>query len=136
MRPSETPGDQLTLVDIVRLDMRRYGPRLVRAEFAGGALLAGAPALAVLAVVLAQRPTTLLGQLLLLGLGLIFAGWCLNGLTLLVIACRQRVDPGTPDDAGLTHRAILRLVRLLVLPGSLPVVALRQGSVAWRLDRG
>ncbi len=119
-------ADHLTLVDIVRLDMRRYGARLVRAEFAGIALLAAALTLLLFTVVVTRRPMAPVGQLLLLGLGVFFAGWLLNCLTILVIACRQEVGSATPDDPDLTHRAVLRLAGLLLVPGSLPLLALRQ----------
>ena len=126
-RPTDArSADHLTLVDIVRLDMRRYGARLVRAEFAGIALIAAALTLILLAVVVTRRPMAPVGQLLLLGLGVFFAGWLLNCLTILIIACRQEVGPATPDDPDLTHRAVLRLAGLLLVPGSLPLLALRQ----------
>ena len=128
MRPTDTPpAERLTLVDIVRLDMRRYGARFVRAEFACGALLAAVLALPPLAAVVAHRPMPPVGRVVLLALGLCFAGWLLNSLTLLVIACRHDAGPATPDDPGLTHRAIRRLLRLVLIPGSLPFLALRQG---------
>ena len=128
-RPTGTrSADHLTLVDIVRLDMRRYGARLVRAEFAGIALLAAALTLLLFAVVVTRRPMAPVGQLLLLGLGVFFAGWLLNCLTFLVIACRPGAGPTTPDDPDLTHHAILRLIGLLLVPGSLPLVAFWQ----WR----
>ena len=129
MRPTdELPKVQLTLVDSVRFDMRRYGARLVRAELAAGTLLAAALAVVVLAAVVTRRPMTPVGQFLLLGLGVFFVGGALNCLTLLVIACRPGAGCSTPDDPDLTHHAILRLVGLLLVPGSLPLVALRQ----WR----
>lgn len=128
MRPTDTPpAERLTLVDIVRLDMRRYGARFVRAEFAFGALLAAALALPPLAAVVAHRQMAPVGRVVLLGLGLCFAGWLLNGLTLLVLACRHDAGPATPDDPALAHRAIRRLIRLVLVPGSLPLIALRQG---------
>jgi hypothetical protein len=107
--------------------MRRYGARLVRAEPAAGTLLAAALAGVVLAAVVARRPLAPVGQFLLLGLGMFCAGGALNCLTLLVIACRPGTGPTTPDDPGLTHHAILRLVGLLLVPGGVPLVALRQG---------
>ncbi len=123
----ELPTEQRTLVDSVRFDMRRYGARLVRAELAGGALLTAALAVVVLAAVVTRRPMAPVGQLLLLGLGVFFAGGTLNCLTLLVIACRHGAGSTTPDDPDLTHHAILRLIGFLLIPGSLPLVALRQG---------
>ena len=119
--------DHLSLADIVRLDMRRYGVGLVRAEFAAGALLTAALTLVLLAIVVTHRQMALAGQFLLLGLGIFFAGGFLNCLTLFIIACRQGMGRATPDDPGLTHRAILRLTKLLIIPGSLPLLALRQG---------
>lgn len=126
------PAAHLALVDIVRLDMRRYGVGLVRAEFAGGALLTAALTLILLAIVVTHRQMALAGQFLLFGLGAFFAGGCLNCLTLLVIACRQGTGHAAPDDPDLTHRAILRLTKLLLIPGSLPLLALLQGR---RADR-
>jgi hypothetical protein len=121
--------DRLSLVETVRLDMRRYGPGFVRAEFACGTLLAAAPTVAIL-VALMRRPATLAGWLLLLGAGLICAGWCLNGLTLLAIACRQCVKRDPPGDMVGSHRALQRLVRLALPPGSLPLALLRERRVA------
>ena len=127
MRPMDArPVDHLTLVDLVRLDMQRYGARFVRAEFAGGTVLVALPALAVLAVVVTRPQMAPVGRLLLLAIGVVLAGWLLNGLTLLAIACRQDAVPGAPDDPGRTHRAVARLVRLLLIPGSLPLIALWQ----------
>lgn len=128
VRPTDTPPEgRLTLAEIVRLDMRRYGARFVRAEFAFGALLAAAVALPPLAAVAAHRQMAPVGRVVLLGLGLCFAGWLLNSLTLLVLACRQDAGPARPDDPHLAHRAIWRLLRLVLVPGSLPLLALRQG---------
>ncbi len=128
MRPTDAPPEgRLTLVEIVRLDMRRYGARFVRAEFAFGALLAATLALPPLGADVAHRQMAPVGRVVLLGLGLCFAGWLLNSLTLLVLACRHDAGPATPDDPHLTHRAIWRLLRLVLVPGSLPLLALRQG---------
>ncbi len=127
MRPTDVqPVDHLTLVDLVQLDMRRYGARFVRAEFAGGTVLVGIPALAVLAVVVTRPQMAPVGRLLLLAIGVVLAGWLINGLTLLAIACRQDAGPCAPGDPGRTHRAVARLVRLLLIPGSLPFIALWQ----------
>ncbi len=115
----ELSTEQRTLVDSVRFDMRRYSARLVRAELAGGALLTAALAVVVLAAVVTHRPMTPVGQLLLLGLGVFFAGGALNCLTLLIIACRHGAGSTTPADPDLTHHAILRLIGLLLVPGSL-----------------
>lgn len=121
-----SPVAHLALADIVRLDMCRYGAGLIRAEFAGGAVLTAALTLVLLAIVVTHRQMVLAGQFLLLGLGIFFAGGFLNCLTLLIIACLQDAGRATLDDPELTHRAILRLTKLLLIPGSLPLLALRQ----------
>jgi len=131
--PSAAPReDRPTLVELVRLDMRRYGPRLVRAEFAGGALLAAAPALAALTAVVARPQMAPAGRLLLLALGACCAGWLLNALTLLAIACRHEPGPPAREAPGRTHRALQRLAGRALLPGCLPLLALRQGRRARR----
>ena len=127
MPPTDVaPADRLTLVDIVRLDMRRYGVRLVRAEFAASTLLAAALALVVHAGITRHSPMAPVGRLILLGLVVLFAGWSLDGLPFLVIACRHDGGSTAPDDPGLTHQGILRLARLLLVPGSLLLLALHQ----------